>query len=122
VLAKSPVRTAASKQEEMGLHATLRQVIASEPATKGWSGTLPSLTWVGGELERTKPALPSSGGETLLLAATSPPAKTVGTLERFVPPWGGTCPSRGSFYTVTGVYIKCCQLESILKRFLPALH
>lgn len=121
---KSPFRIAASKQEEMGLHATLRQVIASKPATKGWSGTrrLPSLTWVGGELERTKPALPSSGGETLLLASTSSPAKTVGTLEGFVPPRGGTCPSRSSFYTVTGVYIKCCQLESILKRFLPALH
>lgn len=118
---KSPFRTAASKSEEMGLHATLRQVTASEPATKGWSATchLPCLTWVGGEFERAKPALPSSGGETLFLPSTSSLAKTVGTLEGFVPPQGGTCPSRGSFYTV---YIKCCQLESILKRFLPALH
>lgn len=47
---------------------------------------------------------------------------TIGTSEGFVPLQGGTCPSRGSFYKVTGVYIKCCQLESILNRLLPALH
>lgn len=96
----------------------LSQVTASESATKGWSGIchLPCLTW-----ETTKPALPSSGGETLFLASTLL-AKTAGTLKGLVPPQGGTCPSGGSFYTVTGVYIKCCQLESILKRFLPALH
>lgn len=51
----------------------------------------PSLTWVSGELERTKPALPSSGGETLFLVSTSS-AKPVGTSEAFVPPRGGTCP------------------------------
>lgn len=93
-------------------------------ATKGWSSIhhLPCLTWVGGELETTNPPVPSSGGETLFLAFTSSLAKTIGTSEGFIPPQGGTCPSRDSFYAVTGVYIKCCRLESILKRFLPALH
>lgn len=70
---KGSFRTAASKPEEMGLHTTFRQVIASELASKGWSSTLhlPHLTWVGGELEGTEPALPSSSGESLFLAPTS---------------------------------------------------
>lgn len=104
--------------------ATLRQVRASKSATKGLSSThhLPHLIKFDGKLERTKPALPSSGGEILFLASPFSLGKTIGTSEGFVLPQDGTCPSRGSFYSVTRVYIKCCQLESILKRFLPALH